>query len=215
LTATSHPYWPFFDLRIRTPRLELRYPDDDDACALAALAALGVHPPELMPFTIPWTRAEPPALERQSLQFLWRCRADLAPEQWTLPLVVVEDGRVVGNQTVSAKDFPVIRTVETGSWVGQAHQGRGIGKEMRAAVLHLAFAGLNAARANSGAFEDNAASIAVSRALGYADDGTDVHNREGASARQLRFRLDRDAWARRDDIAIEGLEACLPVLGLG
>jgi len=26
----AHPYWPFFDLRIRTPRLELHVPNDDD-----------------------------------------------------------------------------------------------------------------------------------------------------------------------------------------
>lgn len=209
-----HPYWPFFDLRIRTPRLELRYPNDADVDELAAAAAEGVHPPEFMPFTIPWTRAEPPALQRSSLQFFWRARADLRPEDWMLPFAVVEDGRIVGNQTVAAKDFAVTRTVETGSWLGLAHQGRGLGKEMRAAVLHLAFAGLHATRANSGAFEDNAASIAVSHALGYVDDGTDVHNREGTVARQLRFKLERADWRPRHDITIEGLEACLPVLGL-
>ncbi len=38
---------------------------------------------------------------------------------------------------------------------------------MRAAVLHLAFAGLEAEYADSDAFTDNAASLGVSRKLGY------------------------------------------------
>ena len=34
----GHPYWPLFDLVIRTPRLELRPPTDDDVVAIVALA---------------------------------------------------------------------------------------------------------------------------------------------------------------------------------
>ena len=41
--------------------------------------------------------------------------------------------------------FAVHRTVDTGSWLGQAFQGRGFGKEMRAAVLGFAFDGLGRA----------------------------------------------------------------------
>jgi len=43
-----------------------------------------------------------------------------------------------------------------------AHQGQGIGREMREAILHLAFAGLGAQEALSGAFEDNVSSLATS-----------------------------------------------------
>ncbi|HEV7888469.1 MAG TPA: GNAT family protein [Acidimicrobiales bacterium] len=211
----THPYWPFFDLRVCTPRLELRYPDDHDVTEVMSLAARGIHPPDFMPFGVPWTRFD--NLERQGMQFHWRARADLTPEHWDLPLVAVVDGVIVGTQSVSAKDFAVARTVGTGSWVGQAHQGQGIGKEMRAAVLHLAFEGLGAQTATSGAFVDNAASIAVSRALGYEDDGFEVHARDGQAARQVRFRLERAEWEarRRHDIVIEGLERCLGALGLG
>jgi len=42
---------------------------------------------------------------------------------------------------------------------------------MRAAVLHLAFAGLDADEAISGALEHNHASLAISHKLGYHDDG--------------------------------------------
>jgi RimJ/RimL family protein N-acetyltransferase len=213
-----HPYWPFFDLRVRTPRVELRYPNDDDLVELAALAARGVHPPDFMPFTAPWTDVPSPEMERNALQWHWRTRADLTPDRWGLLFVTVEDGAIVGTQGLQAKDFAVTRTVSSGSWVGMAHQGQGIGKEMRAAVLHLAFAGLGAQTAFSGAYVDNAASISVSRALGYQEDGYDIVARRGEAARELRFRLERADWEthnRRDDIVIEGLELCLPLLGLG
>jgi hypothetical protein len=67
--AMANPHWPLFDLRIVTPRLELRYPSDDDLFALAGILAEGIHDPETMPFSEPWTRAEPPELERNGLLF--------------------------------------------------------------------------------------------------------------------------------------------------
>jgi len=46
---------PLFRLRIRTPRLELRLGDEEEALALGRLAESGVHPPAEMPFSVPWT----------------------------------------------------------------------------------------------------------------------------------------------------------------
>ena len=60
-------------------------------------------------------------------------------------MMVSDGGSVAGVQGMLATDFAVNRQVSTGSWLGQAYHGRGIGKEMRAAILHLAFAGLRAA----------------------------------------------------------------------
>src|SRR4051812_11182861 len=48
--------WPLFGLRVCTPRLELRYVDDELARALAELAIDGIHPPDTMPFNVPWSR---------------------------------------------------------------------------------------------------------------------------------------------------------------
>ena len=210
-----HPYWPFFDLRIRTPRLELRIPDDADVVELARMAARGIHPDDFHPFSIPWTEQPSPELERRLLQWHWRVRAGWSPAAWRLAFAVLEDGQVVGTQDVYAEDFAVLRTVESGSWIGRDHQGRGIGKEMRAAVLHLAFDGLGARMARSAAFADNAASLGVSRALGYVLDGEELAARRGEAARHLRLRLERDEWRRRrrDDILVAGLEPCLPLLG--
>jgi RimJ/RimL family protein N-acetyltransferase len=212
----GHPYWPLFDLRVRTPRIELRYPNDDDVVALTAVAAGGIHPPDFMPFFFPWTAAPVGELERNTVQYFWRTRAIWTPAAWSMPLAVVRDGEVVGVQGTDAEKFSVTRAVTTGSWLGEPYQGQGIGKEMRAAVLHLAFAGLGAAVAYSGAFHDNAASLAVSKSLGYQTNGDKIVERMDEPARLINLKLARGRWdkVRRDDIVIEGLEPCLDLFGL-
>ena len=59
----THPVWPLFDLRVRTPRLELRYIDDEMATELALLATKGIHDADFMPFTMPWSLEPSPVLE--------------------------------------------------------------------------------------------------------------------------------------------------------
>jgi RimJ/RimL family protein N-acetyltransferase len=206
--------WPLAALRITTPTVELRYADDDDLPALARLTVEGIHDPATMPFSEPWTRVESPERERRTLQHYWRMRAALSKDDWNLPFAVSYEGEVVGVQGIEAKQFSVRRTVETGSWLVQRAQGRGIGTEMRAAVLHFAFAGLGAEEALSGSFVDNPASAAVSRHNDYVPNGQVIHAREGEPARMQRWVLTRANWTprRRDDIKVEGLEACLPLL---
>lgn len=210
-------HWPFLGLRVVTPRVELRYPDEQLACEVLELAVRGVHPRDEMPFSIPWTDAPPEELPRNSLQqWYWRTRADLTSESWSLDMAVFVDGRVVGVQGLQAKDFAQRRGVGTGSWLGQAHQGRGIGTEMRRAILHLAFAGLGAEFAETAAWEDNGASLAVTRRLGYEPTGDAIEVRRGVPTRMLSFRMHRSSWEDRlrdDDVEIVGLEPCLALLG--
>lgn len=210
------PTWPLFGLRIVTPRVVLRYADDEDVLALAELATHGVHDPRSMPFTIPWTDVEPPAQQRNSVQWYWRQRAEWTVDRWNLSFATVVDDAVVGMQGVEAEHFPVLRQAATGSWLGRAHQGLGIGKEMREAVLHFAFAGLCAEFALSGAFHDNAPSLGVSRSLGYEEEGTRRVLRRDQPDRIIGLRLSRSTWEqhRRDDIQIEGLDDCLDLFGL-
>jgi len=208
--------WPLFGLRVQTPRVTLSYPNDDDLGALNALANQGIHDPDVMPFDTPWTDEPTDIRPRHSLQFYWGSRANWKPENWHLTMMVKEGDTVVGVQGMIATDFAVKRQVGTGSWVGKGYQARGVGKEMRAAILHLAFAGLGAQRATSGAFENNAASLAVSRALGYVENGDDIAAPRGTPVRQIRLLLTRSAWEknRRADIQIHGLEPCLPMFGV-
>jgi RimJ/RimL family protein N-acetyltransferase len=87
---------------------------------------------------------------------------------------------------------------------------------MRAAVLHLAFAGLGAEEAVSGAFNGNEASHAVSRKLGYQPDGVNRHVVRGGRVIERRMRLTRAAWERHRTIAVtvDGLAPCLPMFGI-
>ena len=208
--------WPLADLRLRTPSLELRWPNLDDLEALADLAADGVHDPDVQPFTVAWTDVAPDQRALSTLQFHWSRWGSWQPSAWGLELVVLRDGHVVGTQGIGARDFAVLREVGTGSWIGRSYQGQGIGTQMRAAVLHLAFAGLGAEYAVSADFEDNAASLAVSRKLGYRDDGIDRHVVRGRPAVTRRLRLSRADWQAAQTIPVEvvGLEPCLALFGL-
>lgn len=211
----THPYWPPFDLEVRTPRITLRYVDDELAVRLAELAAHGIHDPSWMPFALPWTDVASPGLEQNTLRYYWRTRAELTPDHWDLPLAVLVDGDVVGACSVSGEHFAVVRTFETGSWLGRAHQGQGLGKEVRAASLHLGFEGLGALVATTGAYEDNAASLGVTRSLGYSPNGARREVRRDQLGVTLLFHMIIDHWRtiRRDDIELFGVEALLPFLG--
>jgi len=209
-------YWPLFDLRVRTPRLEIRLPSDEDLYRLIVVADLGIHDPATMPFSNPWTDTPVPNRHRQSLQWWWSARANWKPQSWTFTGAVFVDGAPVGVQDLMAKDFATLGTVETGSWLGLEFQGRGLGKEMRAAILHLAFEGLGAAEALSGAFHDNKASLATSRSLGYVGNGERLLARRDQADRTIDLKLNRAVWAsrRREDIEIEGLKDCLELFGV-
>jgi RimJ/RimL family protein N-acetyltransferase len=206
--------WPLRHLVLRTPRLDLRPDDDAGLLELAEEARSGVHPPELMPFLVPWTDAPPLERARNTLQWYWTKRAELRPAQWNVHFLVRVDGRVVGTQELGATEFAVTREVSTGSWLGLRHQGGGIGTEMRAAVLLFAFDHLGATRARSAAFVDNAASLRVSEKLGYRPDGTETVVRRGVATDDLRLLLMADDFRRPDwTLEVEGAAACLPMLG--
>jgi RimJ/RimL family protein N-acetyltransferase len=210
-------HFPPMGLRVRTPRLELRLPSMEDLARLADVAAEGIHAPEQMPFAEPWTDQPPAKVALSVIQYNLGKLAAWTPGDWNLNLAVVHEGTVVGVQDVGAKDFAVRRQVSTGSWLGRSFQGRGIGTEMRAAVLHLAFEGLGAQSALTEAFEGNEASIAVSRRLGYRPNGVDVVAVRGKPVRGLHYRMTREDWERHRTVpvTVSGLEPCLPFFGLG
>lgn len=209
-------YWPLAGLQVRTPRLELRLPGREDLGALAGLAAEGVHDPAVQPFTAEWTDAEPDVRAQRVLQWHWRCWAEWQADAWSLNFVVLRDATVVGTQTLAAKNFAICAEVNTGSWLGRTHHGQGIGTEMRAAVLDLAFAHLGANSAVSGAFEDNQGSHGISRKLGYEPDGIEVHAVRGKPAVLRRLRLTQSRWEAHRSVPVEvtGLAECLPLFGI-
>jgi RimJ/RimL family protein N-acetyltransferase len=208
--------WPLFGIRIRSEHLVLRLPTDDDLPGLLDLAKAGIHAPDEMPFGVAWTDATGAAFDVSFLQHHWKWRGSWRPEEWWLNLMVELDGDPIGAQTISGEEFPIHRVVDSGSWLGRAYQGRGYGKEMRAAVLAFAFDGLEARAATSGAFLDNAASNAVSRSLGYIEDGRAALAPRGVSREVQRFRMTEEIWRSRPRprVEIEGLDACREMFGI-
>ena len=186
--------WPASALRVRSGDLELRWIDDTLLVELSELAGRGIHDSEAMPFEHPWSRGTAEEVARRVITYQWDLRTNVSQAAFALEFAVIHDGVPVGVQGVTARDWNVLRTVQTGSWLGRGHQGRGIGTRMRMLALHFAFEGLGAVEATSGAFVDNAASNAVSRRVGYDGDGAFRVAREGVAVLHNRFAMTRERW---------------------
>jgi RimJ/RimL family protein N-acetyltransferase len=209
--------WPLLGLSLRTSRLELRLPADDELAELAQVAAGGVHKAGERPFFSRWPERSATEVARTVVQSQWRSRGAWTAANWSLELVVFNDHRQpMGTQEIGAEDFAGLREVATSSWLGVGYQGHGFGVEMRAAVLHLAFAGLGATYALSASFEDNAPSRSISRKLGYQPDGIQRDLNDGQVLVTHRYRISREQWEQtsRADVTITGLEPCLELFGI-
>jgi RimJ/RimL family protein N-acetyltransferase len=88
---------------------------------------------------------------------------------------------------------------------------------MRSAVLGFAFDHLGAEWATSGAFTHNPASAAVSRSLGYEENGRDRLAPRGEARELVRYRITKDQWHSRErpQVEVAGLEHCYDMFGLG
>lgn len=208
--------WPLYALRLTTGDLELRYPTEAELPAFVDIIEAGIHPPAEMPFGIAWTDEPPAKRNIASYQWWMGSRGRWSVDEWFLTLGVWENGRAIGFQDVRAERFPLYRTVSTGSWLGQAYQGRGVGKLMRQAILALAFDHLGAEVAETEAFRDNPASNKVSLAVGYEPNGFGRLAPRDAPRETQRFRLTREGWRSRPRpaVTVEGLEDCLQLFGL-
>jgi RimJ/RimL family protein N-acetyltransferase len=202
-------------LRLRTPRLELRLATDDELGALARVAAQGIHDPDEMPFEVAWTdNVGSPSFEDDFLAFHRERLTSATPEHWRLELITFRDGEPIGSQGIGADDFQATHEVFTGSWLGRGWQGRGLGTEQRAAVLTLAFDGLGARAAVSAAWDENHASLGVSRKLRYVETGTRMAHPRGDPVPHTELRLDAAAFRSPVSVEIEGLDGLRSSLGI-
>ncbi|NWL28913.1 N-acetyltransferase [Paenarthrobacter ureafaciens] len=207
--------WPPFALTLATPRLTLRPLLDADIPAAVAAARSGVHQPGKSPFSTPWAELPEDELAPNMAQWYWRCRAGFTRESWTLLLGVWQDGEFLGVQDLGARNLAVLKTVSTGSWLKQAAQGRGIGKEMRAAVVSFAFDYLGADVAESEAAAWNKQSLGVSTSLGYEPNGL-FRDSWGTEVEEVqRVRLTPPTFKRPDwPLKVQGHEGLKTYLGL-
>jgi RimJ/RimL family protein N-acetyltransferase len=208
-------YWPLFDLRITGPDLKLRPMREADLTTVSDLL-----PPDL---------ELDPAATRYAVsdehrgrgiithQGYWKALGTWQPSAWRLGFVVLSEGQIVGFQELEGNDFPLLRTVDTSSFLIQSVRGRGFGKQMRRAVLALAFGQMDAAAAITSAWHDNQASLGVSRALGYRPNGETLHARDDRADVMVHLRLTRADWLAGDldrDIEISGFDSCRFLFGL-
>jgi RimJ/RimL family protein N-acetyltransferase len=200
-----------FGLRLSTERLELRLPTEDEVVSLAASAP---HDLETDP-AWPAPPDVPRPVSTAVLQWYWRALGEWRVDHWRLPFGVWCNGELVGFQELEAEKFAALRTVESSSWLSTSARGIGIGKEMRAAVLALAFDHLGATVATSGAWEWNGSSLGVSRALGYVDNGWFLHEHLGRVGKQQRVVLERAEWhASAWPATVTGLDPCFAWFGV-
>jgi RimJ/RimL family protein N-acetyltransferase len=126
---------------------------------------------------------------------------------------VRHEGKVIGVQELGARDFGVLREVNTGSWLGKDFQGNGFGTEMRVGVLQFAFDHLGAHIARSAAWQGNQASNRVSAKLGYVHDGTIGAAPRGERLEHVRLRLDEANFVRPGwNVAVDGLAECVRLI---
>lgn len=206
------------DVRIITPRVELRGATDDNLALLAPAVHAGKADDDPAPYDDPFWAYEkdPDERVRKWLQSIWRSRGTVRPDRWRLHFVTFVDDKPVGMQDLIGNEFADFGTVESFSWLSADARQFGIGTEMRSAVLHLAFDGLGAAEAHSEANIDNAGSNGVSQRLGYVRNGTAWALCDGKPVLGQKWKLERERWAptRRDNIEMQGVRECAVALGL-
>ncbi|NUR73311.1 MAG: GNAT family N-acetyltransferase [Hamadaea sp.] len=200
---------PLLHLQLTVDELTLRATTEADLPALAATLPDDVELNPALPGADGDARLDRTA---RVYQQYWRNRADSRPGSWTLPFVVLRDGRILGEQTLEADDFGRLRTVETASWLVSGARGKGIGKRMRLAVLSLAFDHLGAVVAETEAWHHNTASLGVSRSLGYLPNGVYRHLDGDGADDMIRMRMPVETWRQHHGglgVEIDGLAECL------
>ncbi|MEU8818707.1 GNAT family protein [Actinoplanes sp. NPDC048796] len=205
-------FWPLFGLRLVHRDVVLRPMREADLPELAAvLPGDAGHDPRLAM----WPAQSFAGNERRLFcQGYWKALGTWDPASWVLHFAVAYGGELVGVQTLEGENFPALRTVDTASWLVPQVRGRGVGIAMRTAVLGFAFARLGAVAAISSATTVNAASLGVSRHLGYADNGLSrIVDTSGEVAELRHFRLTAERWPGAE-VTIEGFDPCRPWFGM-
>jgi len=212
----AHTYWPIFDLRISAPPLELRPMNEADQVVIAELLPDDVElNPAATRYDIASERIGRGIVVHQGY---WKAYGTWKPEEWRLSFVVLADGVPIGVQELEGNDFVRLRTVDTASFLVPARRGLGQGKRMRQAVLSLAFGPLEARAAITSAWQDNDASLGVSRSLGYRPNGETLDRRGDGVDVMVHLRLTRESWIgsqQSGGITVSGLAPCRPLFGLG
>ncbi len=203
--------WPLFGVSLSIGDVALRPVTDAD------LPAIDVLFPEDVEQDPGWQHFAGLSAQqnrrRLLVQQIWHHRGSWSPSSWCLDLAVEVSGELVGMQALEADDFAKLRTVDSSSWLAVHARGRGTAVAMRTAILGLAFDHLGAVAAITSARVDNAPSLAVSRRLGYLDNGVSLTDSPTGVVQLQHLRLTRENWAA-SPVNVTGLDSCLAWFGV-
>ena len=212
---SDEPVWPLFDLRLTFNDTMLRPVRETDLNELARILPDDFeHDPSsslLLGLDLASNR------RRLLFQNYWRNWSTWSVESWTLDFCVVYQGQVVGIQALEAEHFVELRTVDSGSWLAPDYRGVGLGTSMRIAILGFAFDHLGAQAAITSARFENAASLGVSRRIGYRDNGVSTSRSPSGPCLLQHMRLTRAQWQESslgDSVLVTGLSGCALYFGL-
>lgn len=125
----------------------------------------------------------------------------VAESQNTVFWVIEVDGKPIGTSAIRGIDWKN-QHGETGTLIGEReHWGKGIGTEQAQLRTRFAFRELNLVKLKSAAFAENAASVRMTRRVGYRDVG--IERREvfadGTWHDGLLSELLREDWEKQQD----------------
>lgn len=147
---------------LRTLRLQLRPPLPGDASALAALMT-----PRISRCVANWPVPLTPAMAADRMDEAMQA----ASQGDALPLVPLDAAGTPIGWAIVARTRQDPTCGRIGYWLGEAHQNRGYGSEMAPALLQAAYGRLNLQTIEAAVHPDNAASIALLRAIGMVHVG--------------------------------------------
>jgi [ribosomal protein S5]-alanine N-acetyltransferase len=162
------PFAPDLPPIISGSRVQLRTPEMTDYAAWAALRQ------ESRGFLVPW-EPEWPANDLKRSAFrarLKRYYRDIASDS-SYPFFIISAGdrRLLGAITLSNVRRGVAQMGTLGYWIGAPHAGQGYMTEAVRLVLHFASDHLQLHRIEAACLPHNAASIALLRRAGFAQEG--------------------------------------------
>ncbi|MHB2028667.1 MAG: GNAT family N-acetyltransferase [Acidimicrobiales bacterium] len=211
----SEPNWPLFELRLTINDTLLRPVRETDLDELARILPDDV---EHNPNSRLWLGLDLASNRRRLLfQNYWRNWGTWTVESWTLDFCVINRSQIVGIQTLEAEDFVELRTVDSSSWLTPECRGLGLGTAMRVAILGFAFDHLGAQAAITSARIDNAASLGVSRRIGYRENGVTTSRSPTGPCQLQHLRLTRAQWQESslgNSVFVTGLSGCALYFGL-
>ncbi len=118
----TYDYWPLFDLRLASHDLTLRPMTEADLVTMADLLSDDVEQdPAATRFAVGGDRLSRGMVTHQDY---WRACGNWRPQAWRLGFVVSAAGQIIGVQELEGNDFPVLRTVDTSSFLVEAARGR-------------------------------------------------------------------------------------------